>query len=472
MSFSESFNKHLWQNNLIQPGETVLAAVSGGPDSLALLDLLDQFRRIVPFTLLCAHYNHGLRKEADREENEVREFCLARGIPFFTEKGRVNEKAAGRGLEETAREMRYAFLVRTAKEERAGKIALGHHADDQAETVLFHMIRGAGLEGLMGMKTITTRDGVDLIRPLLPFSKKEILDYVSHRGLKYAVDASNEETVFSRNKIRHQVMPALEEVVSDPSGAINRCAQNVREEKRLLDSLLAPYIEKLIQKREGDVCLDPELFDSDNPVYAEDAFRIRIIRESAKAAGMKKDFSRKHAYDLLALFAGTSSGKIDLPNGFEAVKMQKTRLIRRKEDKQKVQDGLFNPISIFDKRANDLLKKNHVFMAVFENKKDADAFSATLKNPCRYTYLYDTMKKNISIRKRLPGDYVVLKDGKRKKLKRFFIDQKIPSEQRDKLPLLALDSEILWIPGLFSRKFDIPRNMHAEIHIAAEGTIK
>lgn len=221
--------------------EPVVAGISGGIDSVVLFDLLRRadFRRII-----VAHYHHGLRgKEADRDADSVRELSAEAGTPFVLGRGRVRSRATAKkeSLEEAARKLRRAFLARTARKHGARIVLLGHHAGDAAETVLFHLARGGGGRGLSSLRERSVLDGTDLeiIRPLLGFTRGEITAYAKSRGLAFREDATNSSRAHTRNRLRHDVLPALAESVGfDPVPALARAADLLSAEDEVLDDLV------------------------------------------------------------------------------------------------------------------------------------------------------------------------------------------------------------------------------------------
>ena len=214
------------QHGLVRPGDSVVCALSGGADSVALLFALYLLREKWEITLSAAHFNHGLRgEESDRDEEFVRALCLHYEIPLQVGRGQV--VAGKKGLEASAREARYAFF-----DSLPGKIATAHTADDNAETVLMHMVRGTGLKGLGGITPNTGK----LIRPMLTVTRQEVLAFLQTYHLRYITDSSNEEDLFLRNRLRHYVMPLLQQ--ENPSLAENMSAMALRlrqDERRRIE---------------------------------------------------------------------------------------------------------------------------------------------------------------------------------------------------------------------------------------------
>lgn len=219
----------------------VLAGVSGGIDSVVLFDLL---RRANFSRIIIAHFHHGLRgKEADRDEAFVRDLAAAAGAPFVTGRGRVRDRVTSKkeSLEEAARKLRRAFLARTARRHGTPVVFLGHHAGDAAETVLFHLARGGGARGLSSLRERSGLDGTDIeiIRPLLGFTRQEIAAYAEAKRLNFREDATNTSRAHTRNRLRHDVLPALAEAVGfDPVPALARAADLLAAEDEALEELV------------------------------------------------------------------------------------------------------------------------------------------------------------------------------------------------------------------------------------------
>lgn len=220
-------------HSLLPAGCTVLCAVSGGADSVCLLDLV---RRLGDVTVLCAHFDHGIRgAESARDAAFVEALCKEWGVPFFPGRGDVPAYAAANGLsiETAAREARYAFLERTAKEQGADVIATAHNLNDNAETILFRMARGTGLHGLTGIPARRGR----IVRPLLQTPRRDIEEYLTARGIPHVEDSTNAETDAARNRIRLDVLPKLESIHPGAAAGIARMSETLAEDEAFLASL-------------------------------------------------------------------------------------------------------------------------------------------------------------------------------------------------------------------------------------------
>lgn len=238
-SLNFRFQQKLEASQLLKRGEKVLIACSGGPDSVALLHLLERMAVPLRLRLGVLHYDHGLRGQASRADLRfVRQAARVLKVPFYSAKAvRLRERAKSKkqSLEEAAREERYAFFIRTARKAGVKKIALGHTRDDQAETVLMRLIRGTGLRGLAGIRRELRMKGITFVRPLLDFSKDEILTWLSRERILFRVDASNDTHVYERNKIRHLFLPWLRrEVHPRVTETLARLADAAEDDNHLM----------------------------------------------------------------------------------------------------------------------------------------------------------------------------------------------------------------------------------------------
>ncbi len=235
------------------PKETaVLLALSGGADSVALFHLLRKQAERDGFSLSVAHFDHGIRGEDSRRDAAFcRELAETHQCPFYTEQGEIPRVArqTHRGLEEVAREARYAFFDRVMRENRIPILVTAHHADDQLETLLFRLCRGTGAAGLCGIAPSRAFGDGALVRPLLPFSKKEVLAFCKSEGLSFVTDETNDDTVYTRNRIRHEVIPVLETVVPSPQTSAVRLAASLSEDEDCLASLARELIERNATER-------------------------------------------------------------------------------------------------------------------------------------------------------------------------------------------------------------------------------
>ena len=275
-------------------GKTVLCALSGGRDSMALLHVLLSMSGAEGFAVAAAHYNHHLRETAQRDEDLVREFCAAGGIPLAVGGGDVRTFAreTGTSTEDAARTLRYRFLQETAEELGADYIATAHHAQDNAETILMNLLRGTGLRGLGGIPPVRGR----IVRPLLEVSREDIDRYIEANALPYGEDETNADTAYTRNRLRHELLPMLERL---SPGSVERIA--FTGSRLRMDGA---YLEREAGKRlppadsGGETTLPLALLRGEDPAIA-----VRLVRMAARRLGT--ELTALQAESVLSLRSGT-----------------------------------------------------------------------------------------------------------------------------------------------------------------------
>ena len=297
------------QKKLLMPGDTVVAGVSGGADSVCLLALLDELKEKLGLTLYVIHVHHGIRgAEADRDAAFVRELAGKKNLPFCLIKKDVPAAAKELGMteEEAGRRLRYEAMEEYAKKVGADKIALAHHRDDQAETVLFHLFRGSGPRGLRGMPV---KRG-PFIRPLLFVSRQEIEAYLAEKQLSYCEDSTNSSLKYSRNILRRQILPVITKNINAQAAA-HIAAMAERQEKWCL------YIEKqgreaagrLVRKEDNGYSLDTDGFLREEEVVRDEVLR-QVLEKMVTGA---KDISAVHYEKIHSLCRAESGRRIQLP---------------------------------------------------------------------------------------------------------------------------------------------------------------
>ena len=296
------------------PGGVMLCAVSGGRDSMALLCFLQAVASEEGFLLRAAHYNHHLRPTADRDERFVRAFCRERRIPLTCGGGDVRSWAQAHSAspEDAARTLRYRFLEEAAEAAGAVRIATAHHVQDNAETVLLHLLRGSGLRGLGGIPPVRGR----IVRPFLETDRRDIEAYVARRGIPYVEDETNADPAYTRNRLRLEVMPLLEAIAPGCTARIAGAAGILREEEAYLEARCAP----LVPPAEEDRVILPA-----SALNTQDiTLRRRLVRAMARQLGGELTAAQTDA--VLALGSG---GAMDLPGGLRAFRQPHRLTIRR-----------------------------------------------------------------------------------------------------------------------------------------------
>ena len=290
--------------NLIAPNDKILVAVSGGPDSISLLNILYELK----YNICVAHVNHGLRENAKLDEEYVLKFCEDRNIPVFIKRVNLKEMLNGMTTEEAGRKVRYDFFNEIIEKEKCNKIATAHNSNDSAETVLMNIIRGSGISGLKGIEAIRG----NVIRPLIEITRKEIEEYCDSENLNPRHDESNDELLYTRNKVRLKLIPYIEENInSNVVNNINRLSNIVSEEEKFIEKEVEKcYEEGLIAKEENKIIFNLKKFNNLDVVL-----RKRLIKKSIiNLLGNAKDIERIHINDIVKLCENNVGGKFLMPN--------------------------------------------------------------------------------------------------------------------------------------------------------------
>ncbi len=451
---------------MIEDGDVVLVGVSGGIDSITLLYSLYFSRDSLKCNLVAAHVNHGLRGEqSDREAEFVRKIADELKLPSVIEKIDVLGYMAEKGLSKqvAARELRYAFFERTARQYSANKIALGHTADDQAETVLMRMMRGSGARGIAGIKPV--RDG-KIIRPLIEIKRDEIIEFVKEKGLKFVEDPSNLEPYYLRNKIRLELIPLLKkEYNPNIIETLREAAEIIGDEDEFLESYCSTILSDIILSPpsplppQGGEENGVEYFIEIDTLKLKDfhiAIQRRIIRIALRIIkGDLLKISAVHVEDILnSINKGISGKSLNLPDGIQAIyEYDKLKIKgqgargKGQEIKNKEAEVRFDiPLKIPGETV--LSKPKYKFMAEIISPVDLVAAGFSLRNKYISFFDMDKIKGALRVRNRVNGD-IFHPSGMKgsKKLKEFFIDEKIPRIERDSIPLIVSGDTILWVVG-------------------------
>ena len=398
---------------LISPGDRVICAVSGGADSVALLFAMYLLRERLDITLEAAHFNHRLRgEESDADEAFVKELCGRYDIPLHLGSGRI--LPGKKGLEAAAREARYAFL-----RSLPGKIATAHTADDNAETVLLHLVRGTGLKGLGG---ISPMNG-NVIRPMLTVTRREVEAFLSEYALPHREDSTNATDLFLRNRIRRNVMPLL--LQENPSLAENLSdmALGLREDEDYLSQMAGETLPGVTELRE----MHP-------------ALRARALERFLKENGVSEPEKRHITLLEQLVFSDKPSARADLPGGIT---------VARRYDTLEVL-GEAQPLS--ERVLEGSLELPELGLRVVCAEADT-----IVNTPDTFTVV---PAGKIVVRSRLPGDRIRLSGGT-KSLKKLFIDRKIPASERLRIPIIADEAGVLGVWSIGADQNRIPKALPA-----------
>jgi len=429
---------------MIQPGNRVVLGFSGGADSVALLHVLKELQKPLNFQLYAAHVNHGLRGQAARDDAKfAEEMCRKWDIPFFLKEADIHSlsKELHISEEETGRLVRYGFFNEVMDRIKGDRIATAHHKNDQAETILHNIIRGTGMRGLTGIKPI--RDGT-IIRPFLDVTRQEIEDYLKVRKISYRLDATNVDSIYTRNRIRNKLLPDLEESYNpDIVDSLARMADILREE----DNFLMSYCKNLYEEM---ACFESERVELDLRKFNNyhSAVKRRLVRMAIeKVRGDLDGVGHSHVEAVIRLAECSATGSRTL---IPAGSLNKRRilaelgynyLIFRVESGEESFAAFEKTLPVPGKVVLD--EVNLVVTSEAWDKSKGFSFSPW----CIYIDK-DKLEGSLSLRQRRNGDRFKPFGMKgSKKLKDYFIDRKIPRDERSRIPLLVDQENIVWVVG-------------------------
>jgi len=437
MTMIQKVKKTIDRYQMFDEGDTVVIALSGGADSCALLSIMASLQREYHIKLIVAHFNHGLRgTESDVEEDFCHRLAQKYDVIFESEKLLSAIIPKGESPEAYYRNERYRFLKITASKHQAKKVALGHHLNDQAETILLNILRGSGLNGLHGILPVRDKR---FVRPLIDVSRTEILAYLREKRLDYCHDSSNQNVEFLRNRIRLELIPFLKERFNPQiERGLARMAQMVRRDHEYLNMSVHQLLESdKIQLKEEYTSFSADFF-----VQLPEALRFRLIKTLLEELIRNgKGIYSSHIHSIVDLVQDKGTGKqISLPFGLTAIKQYDNILIKKikKADTKDYQYSLSIPGTI------DLKERGIIITA---RKGRINEIDYSSKNEI---YLdMDALNGPLILRNRRPGDWFEpLGTNGRKKIKKLFIDQKIPRPERSNMVLLTDDTSVLWVESM------------------------
>lgn len=451
--------KYIKINNMFEKNDNVLVALSGGPDSLCLLHVLNSLKSKLNIHIAAAHVNHCLRgSEADSDEKFCRDFCAHLGIKIYVKKAKVYDIANDKNIsvEQAGRIVRYNFFEEIMQKENFNKIAVAHNANDQAETVLMRIMRGTGLDGLCGIKPV--RDNI-YVRPLLNTRREEIEEYCRQNNLKPRIDKTNFEKIYTRNKIRLELIPYIKKNFNeDIVGALGRLANLAQKDTKYLEYEANKKYNIYYHKKCNKVIISKEAFDENLSIIE------RIIRKAIEELkGSKCNIENKHVYDILELQSNATGKMISLPDNIKVYNNYGDIEITYEDSEAKDLPDLRYQLKLNSENYIKDLKINIVTKVMPFSK------SIDIKDK-RYTkyFDYDNIQgKDIILRFRKNGDRLrPLGMEGTKKLKDIFIDLKIPKEERSRIPLICFNDYIAWIVGYkLSDNFKVKSNIKNVLEI-------
>ena len=404
--------------------ESFLLAVSGGVDSMVLLESFFELQKKIPtLQFSVVHIHHHLRKESDEEEEMVRNFCGERNITlevFHWEQGIVQTV----GIEEKARKFRYQKLEESMKKNKARYVVVAHHADDQAETVLMKLTRGSTIEGIAGMKPIRPFSEGYLIRPFLTVDKEELYEYASIHQTPYREDASNSSLEYTRNRFRKEIIPLLKQENSKLNQKIQKFTQTLQEQQELILNLAYQWMKQELVELHNGWSWNRENY-MNQPLGLQ---KVILVEISKKIGGL---LSTKNVSDIqTAIVSDTSQMSLDLPKGWSFQKRYHQLLIV-KEEKKEIP---YQEIRVKGVQSEDIVLSEDEIVS-FIGEQGWEMFVSSEDFP-------------LTIRRRKPNDQFLLKENQHQSVRRWCINQKIPKEEREKLWVVENSSkEIIAILG-------------------------
>ena len=421
--------QYMKQQNMCDPGERIVLGLSGGMDSVCLFHILKD----LGYSLAAVHVHHGIRgTEADRDEAFVKALCEKHGVPFYGYRFDVPKISKEQHLseEEAGRMVRKQAFFEVQKECGAQWVALAHHGNDRAETFLFHLSRGTGIRGLGSMKPVQG----DVIRPLLWAKREEIEDYVQKNRYEYVTDQTNASAQYTRNRIRHEILPVLESVNTKSVEHICSAAEKL--------SAVSAYIDREAEK----LCtLSAVMYQKEVHILkaaffqGDEVLQIPVLQKCVEyLCESLENMTEEHFVKLLGLFEMQTGKEIHLPYGLKAVRSYEgIRLFFRGEKE------VMNPVEIIGEGVYEFGGTR--FLVTIEDWDERKKIPTNNYTKC---FDYDKMKMAVFLRTRGKGDYLEINaDHGTKSLKEYLINEKIPREERDQVILLAENNHILWVVG-------------------------
>ena len=483
----EKIRRYMEEQHMAESGSRIVVGVSGGADSICLLHVLALLAPSFQWKLAAVHVNHLIREEAGEDASYVKETCERLGILFFLTEEDVEALAKSRGLsvEEAGRQVRYCAFYEAAESFGADRIAVAHNRNDRAETLLFHMFRGTGLDGMASIRPVRDR----IIRPLLCVGREEIEQWLLEKNIRWCIDKSNDTDTYTRNKIRRHILPfAREEICSEAD-------VHLAQEAELL-ALTADFVSRKAQEaldrcrlseKTADGSVEPEKAEAlagkgDLHSAASREKRIRIavpafLQEEKllqthllklvlrELSGGGKDIGMSHIRDVESLFYKQGGKRVMLPYGLEALRSFGEVIVQERKQVPESSDGTAREAlsaDFFIKIYMEELARN---LGAGQNAAPVLSFACREgrilefslfprensqiipQKTCTKWFDYDRIE-SLVLRTRQPGDYLCINDKlQKKRLKDYLIQEKIPVQERENLLLLADGSHILWVVG-------------------------
>jgi tRNA(Ile)-lysidine synthase len=433
-------------HGLVENGQTVLVAVSGGPDSVCLLRMLNEAQKELGIKLHVAHLNHQLRgTDSDEDARYVSDLARTMNVPATIEKRDVAgyRREHGLSLEEAAREVRYAFLAETARSVGASSVAVGHTASDHVETILLHIIRGTGTQGLRGLLPVVrwhfSGIGLTIVRPLLELKREETAEYCSINQLGPRCDSSNLSPSLLRNRVRHELLPLLAGYNHGINETLSRTGRIAAEEADFMNLQGQEHWNKIVKSQDKLIIIEKAVF-----LHLPPALQRHILRRAMEdLLGTLKDIEARHIEEILNLAEKPAGRKVDLPENLTFSVEYDRYLLGWDLEKLPPFPELGGSARL------NIPGRSEVSGWEIESSI-RDPKPETEWNEDGFTACFDMDKTggSIEMRKRHPGDWFQpLGMNQTKKVGQFMLDAKIPRDWRDRVPILVTPEQVIWVAG-------------------------
>ncbi|HHW69002.1 MAG TPA: tRNA lysidine(34) synthetase TilS [Tenericutes bacterium] len=414
----------------IKYGDSVVVAVSGGPDSMVLLDLLLRIKKNIDIEIICAHVNHNIRKESNKEAVFVENYCVQNNVIF---ESTVLKEYGDDNFHNEARNKRYSFFTEIVKKYNSKYLFTAHHGDDLIETILMRIVRGSSLRGYSGFSKVINMENYKIIRPLITVTKEQILSYLKNNKIKYVSDSSNKKDVYTRNRFRRYIVPQFKKEDTNVHNKFYKFSRTLLECNEYIDKIVKEKINGIYSsgiinienfKKEEKLIQNKVIYNIFEKIYQDDLILINDL----------------HVELIMDLINSVKPNlTIYLPNNIKAIKeYNNITFIKEENTEDDYEIELINYVSLSNNREIKIIKES----------------DKTSNNVCRLSS--KEIKLPLHVRNRRDGDKIYLKGmiGS-KKIKDIFIDSKIPLKERNKWPIVVdSNGEIIWIPGIKKSKYD------------------
>lgn len=430
----DAVRRYITEYGMISPGDEVVIGLSGGADSVCLFLNLTEYKKEVDFEIKAVHINHMIREEAPKDAEFAGDLCKKYNIPFFLFEEPIEKIAKEEGIstEEAGRKVRYERFEQVLDNPK-GKIAVAHNSNDVAETVLFNMFRGTGLEGLSSIEPVNGR----IIRPLLGVSRAEIEDYLRQKEQSFVTDKTNLTDMYARNKIRNTILPYAEkEIVTGATAHISALSEKMRQVRHFIEAETLKCFDTVAKEKQDSIEIDVWGFEELDELMK----RQVLLLSMEKLTPHRKDICESHIEQILDIFGKNGEKRVSLPYNLEAIKQYDCLHIRRKSDNKPSQ----TEVCIIGEGEYNLGNGHSLRVRLFPY----DGITKVSENPYTKWFDYDRIVNCVKVRNRLAGDYLTINDRlDRKSIKDYMMDVKIPKEERDGILLIADGSHVMWTIG-------------------------